>query len=148
MISSGSTMLTNMEVAAMDRNNKWLPFWLWAVVLVQIVLVLVFSVGAALSPSDFISATAELNYLTQLYISRNVTLALGLMVALLMRSHQAIMVLLMVRVLTDVADIIAVYVFNVEAIKDSVPMVVFLLIVPAVIAIGYLYQRINPQSKG
>ncbi len=132
----------------MDRNNKWLPFWLWAVVLVQIVLVLVFSVGAALSPSDFISATAELNYLTQLYISRNVTLALGLMVALLMRSHQAIMVLLMVRVLTDVADIIAVYVFNVEAIKDSVPMVVFLLIVPAVIAIGYLYQRINPQSKG
>lgn len=32
---------------------------------------------------------------------------------------------------------------NVEVIKASVPMVIVLLIVPALVAIGYLWKRIN-----
>ena len=126
-----------------NQTNKFLPIWLWAIVLIQIFLVLFFSAGTAMNPGDFIPGVSELNYVTQLYITRNVTVALGIIVALLLKSHKALLVLLIVRVLTDVSDVITVYVLNVEVIKESVPMVVVLLIIPALLAIGSLWKRIN-----
>ena len=115
----------------------------WGIALVQIALVLFFSAGTAASPGDFIPGASELDYVTQLYITRNVTVALGIIVALLLRSHQALLVALIVRLLTDISDVVTVYVLNVEVIKESVPMVVVLLIIPALAAIGYLWKRIN-----
>jgi hypothetical protein len=96
-----------------------------------------------MNPGDFIPDVSELNYVTQLYITRNVTVALGIVVALLLRSHKALLVVLIVRLLTDISDVITVYALNVEVIKESVPMVVVLLIIPALVAIGYLWKRIN-----
>jgi hypothetical protein len=87
-----------------------------------------------------------LNYITQLYITRNVTVVLGIIVALFLRSHQALLVILIVRFLTDLSDAITVYALNVEVIKSSVPMVVALLIIPALVAIGYLWKRINQEG--
>lgn len=124
-----------------DQPNKFLPIWVWIVVLVQILLVLFFSVGTALSPSDFIPDVSKLTYVTQLYITRNVTVAIGMIVALLLKSHKGLLTVLVVRVLTDVADVITVYSLDVDEIKSSVPMVVILLIVPASLAIGYLWKR-------
>lgn len=124
-----------------DQSNKFLPIWVWIVALVQILLVLFFSVGTALSPADFIPDVAELTYVTQLYITRNVTIAVGMIVALLLKSHKGLLTVLVVRVLTDVADVITVYVLDVDEIKSSVPMVVILLIIPASLAIAYLWRR-------
>ena len=126
-----------------DQPGKFLPVWVWLIVLVQIVLVLFFSVGTAMSPADFIPGVSELNYVTQLYITRNVTVAIGLIVALLLKSHKGLLAVLVVRFLTDLSDVITVYALNVEVIKSSVPMVVVLLIVPALVAIGYLWKRID-----
>ena len=126
-----------------DQSSKFLPLWVWAIVLLQIFLVLFFSVGTAMNPGDFIPGISELNYVTQLYITRNVTVALGIIIALLLRSHKALIALLSVRLLTDISDVITVYALNVEIIKSSVPMVVILLIVPALLAIGYLLKRNN-----
>lgn len=129
-----------------DKTNKFLPIWVWVIALIQIFLVLFFSAGTAMNPGDFIPGVSELNYVTQLYITRNVTIALGIIVALLLRSHKALLVVLTVRLLTDVSDVITVYALNVEVIKESVPMVIILLIIPALVAIGYLWKRINQQS--
>jgi len=129
-----------------DQMNKFLPIWVWAIVLIQIILVLFFSISTAMSPADFIPDVSELNYVTQLYITRNVTVALGLIVALLFKSHKALLVILMVRFLTDISDAITVYALNVEVIKASVPMVVILLIIPALVAIGYLWKRSNQEG--
>ena len=126
-----------------DQVSKFLPIWVWVIVVIQLALVLFFSAGTAMNPGDFIPDVTELNYVTQLYITRNVTVALGLIVALFLRSHQALLAVLMVRVLTDISDVITVYALNVEVIKESVPMVVALLIIPALIAIGYLLKRIK-----
>lgn len=129
-----------------DKNNqtrKFLPVWVWVIVLIQIFLVLFFSAGTAMSPGDFIPDVSELNYVTQLYITRNITVALGIIIALFLRSHKALLVLLTVRLLTDVTDVITVYALNVEVIKSSVPMVFALLIIPALLAIGYLWKRDN-----
>ena len=124
-----------------DKVDRFLPIWVWVIVLVQIFLVLFFSVGTAMSPGDFIPNVSELNYVTQLYITRNITVALGLIVALLLRSHRALLTLLIVRLLTDISDVITVYALDVEVIKESVPMVAVLLIVPAFVAVVYLFKR-------
>ena len=124
-----------------DQTAQFLPIWVWIVVVVQIVLVLFFSVGTALNPAEFIPNVSELNYVTQLYITRNVTVAIGLIVVLLLRSYKGLLAVLAVRALTDIADVITVYALNVEAIKSSVPMVVVLLIIPAILAITYLWKR-------
>ena len=126
-----------------ETSVKFLPIWVWVVVLIQVFLVLFFSVGTAMSPGDFIPNVSELNYVTQLYITRNITVALGLIVALLLRSHRALLTLLIMRLLTDISDVMTVYALDVEVIKESVPMVVVLLIVPAFVAVVYLLKRIK-----
>jgi len=126
-----------------EKSDKFLPVWVWVIVLIQVFLVLFFSVGTAMSPGDFIPNVSGLNYVTQLYITRNITVALGLIVALLLRSHRALLTLLIVRLLTDISDVATVYALDVEVIKESVPMVAVLLIVPAFVAIVYLLKRIK-----
>ena len=114
-----------------NQTNKFLPIWVWVIVLLQIFLVLFFSVGTAMNPGDFIPDVTELNYVTQLYITRNVTVALGIIIALLLKSHKSLLLILTVRLLTDISDVVTVYTLNIEIIKESVPMVVVLLIIPA-----------------
>ena len=126
-----------------ETSVKFLPVWVWVIVLIQVFLVLFFSVGTAMSPGDFIPNVSELNYVTQLYITRNITVALGIVVALVLRSHRALLTLLVVRLLTDISDVMIVYALDVEVIKESVPMVVVLLIVPAFVAVVYLLKRIR-----
>ena len=126
-----------------DQVDKFLPVWVWLIVLTQILLVFFFSVGTAINPAKFIPEVAELNYVTQLYITRNVTVVLGITIALLLKSHKALFIILVVRLLTDISDVVTVYALNVEITKSSVPMVVILLIVPALLAIGYLWKRIS-----
>ncbi|MGB5276705.1 MAG: hypothetical protein WBO73_09195 [Gammaproteobacteria bacterium] len=126
-----------------NNTSKFLPIWVWIIALLQIFLVLFFSAGTATNPADFIPDVTELNYVTQLYITRNVTVALGIIVALIIKSHKALLLILTVRLLTDISDVITVYAFNVEVIKESVPMVLVLLIIPGLVAIGYLWKRIN-----
>ncbi len=126
-----------------DQSNKFLPVWVWLIALLQIFLVLFFSVGTALNPSQFIPDVTELNYVTQLYITRNVTVAIGIIIALLLKSHKALLLIFAVRLLTDISDVITVYLLDVEVIKSSVPMVIVLLIVPAMLTIGYLWGRVK-----
>ena len=129
-----------------DQTKKFLPIWVWAVVMIQIALVLLFSVGTAINPGDFIPNVTELNYVTQLYITRNITVALGVIIALLLKSHKALFVMLIVRVLTDISDVITVYALNVEVIKSSVPMVLVLLIIPALLAVMYLWKVVKNEQ--
>jgi len=130
-----------------ENTKNFLPIWVWIIALIQIGLVLFFSVGTAMNPGNFIPGVSELDYVTQLYITRNVTVALGIIIALLLKSHKALLVILIVRALTDLSDVITVYALNVEVIKSSVPMVAVLLIIPALLAIGYLWKRINQETK-
>ena len=131
----------------MNRKTKFLPVWVWVIAMMQILLVLFFSIGTALNPSEFIPDVSELNYVTQLYITRNITVALGIVVALLLQSHKALLIALIIRLLTDLSDVSTVYALNVEVIKSSVPMVVVLLIIPAIAAIGYLWRHIRTQDE-
>jgi len=126
-----------------EQSTTFLPIWIWIIALLHVILVLFFSAGTFMDPASFIPGATELDYATQLYITRNVTVALAITVALLFKSYKALFILLLIRVVTDISDVITVYVFNVEVIKESVPMVVVLLIIPALVALGYLWKRIK-----
>lgn len=130
-----------------DQTTRFLPIWVWVIALVQVFLVLFFAVGTAMNPGGFIPDVTELNYVTQLYLTRNITVVVGLVIALLIKSHKALFAMLAVRVLTDISDVITVYAMNVEVIKESVPMVVIILIVPALLALGYLAKRISQTAN-
>jgi len=131
----------------MENKKKFLPTWVWVIALIEIVLVLFFSVGTAMNPGDFIPGVTELDYVTQLYITRNVTAVLGLIIALLLRSRKALFVMLIVRMVTDFSDVITVYAFNAEIIKSSVPMVVGILIIIPLFAIIYLWKQIQKENS-
>ena len=124
-----------------NQTIKFLPIWVWIITLIQILLVLFFSAGTAMNPAAFIPNAL------QLYITRNVTVVLGIIVALILRSHKALFLILTIRVLTDISDVITVYALNVDMIKPSVPMVVILLIIPALLSLGYLFKRIKQDNK-
>ena len=141
--SSPTTFIHPPMSSSAETKTKFLPIWVWVIALLQIILVLFFSIGTALNPGDFIPDVSELNYVTQLYITRNVTVAIGIIVALLLKSHKALLLVLLIRVVTDISDVVTVYAMNVETIKSSVPMVVVLLIVPAIAAIGYLWKPVK-----
>ncbi len=130
-----------------DQTKNFLSIWVWIIVLIQIFLVLFFAAGTIMNPGNFIPGISELDYVTQLYITRNVTVVLGIVVALFLKSHKALFAMLIVRLLTDLSDVITVYAFNVEIVKSSVPMVVVILIIPALLALGYLWKRMNQESK-
>lgn len=130
-----------------DQTKNFLSIWVWIIVLIQIFLVLFFAAGTIMNPGNFIPGVSELDYVTQLYITRNVTVVLGIVVALFLKSHKALFAMLIVRLLTDLSDVITVYAFNVEIVKSSVPMVVIILIIPALLALGYLWKRMNQESK-
>jgi hypothetical protein len=100
-----------------------------------------------MNPEYFIPGISDPNYVTQLYVSRNVTVVVGLIAALSLRSHKALFAVLIVSILTDISDVVAVYAFNVEVIKSSVPMVMIVLIVPELLALGHLFQRIRREGR-
>lgn len=127
----------------MKDNNNFLPIWVWIISHLQIGLVRFFSIGTAMNPAQFISDVIELNYVTQLYVTRNITVALGIITALLLRSHKALLLIFVIRLLTDLTDVITVYVLDVAVIKESVPMVFVLLIIPALVTIRYLWERVK-----
>lgn len=129
-----------------EQTTKFLPIWVWIIAIIHVVLVLFFSAGTFMDPAAFIPKATELDYVTQLYITRNVTVALAIIVALLFRSHKVLFTLLLIRIVTDISDVITVYALNAEVIKESVPMVVVILIIPALVALRYLWKRIKQED--
>ncbi|MEM9143239.1 MAG: hypothetical protein AAGA86_09640 [Bacteroidota bacterium] len=125
------------------RSLPFLPKWLWAIVFVQVILVSFFALATAWEPANFLPGTERLEYVTMLYVTRNLTVVIGLVLAVLWRSHKALLVVLTIRVITDIADAASVFVFHVAEIKSSVPMVIGILILPALIGVGYLWKRIR-----
>ncbi len=64
----------------MNQTKKFLPIWVWVIALIQIILVLFFSYGTAMNPAGFIPDVSELNYVTPLYITRNIMVVVGMVI--------------------------------------------------------------------
>ncbi|MEM8925165.1 MAG: hypothetical protein AAGD35_16800 [Actinomycetota bacterium] len=113
-----------------SQDVSYLPRWLWAVVAIEIVVPTFFGIASIVDPSIWDAET--LGTLGQLYVTRNLAMAFGVLLAALLRSRAALLVAIAARYATDFVDIVAGFVRGPES--DVVPILVvsavLLLVVP------------------
>lgn len=121
-----------------DANtSRFIPIWLWVVVALQVVIVSGFALMTLFNPPP------DFDYTTNAYITRNLTAVLAVILAALFRSHVALFVALAARCATDIVDAITVFTMNATYLTSAVPMVVALLIIPALIAMLHLWKQMK-----
>ena len=77
------------------------------------------------------------------YVTRNLTAVLAVILAVWLRSREALFVALAARLVTDIVDATTVYTMDATHLESVVPMVVVLLILPALVGMVYLWRRIK-----
>ena len=119
--------------------GQFLPKWFWIIIALQIVIVSFFALSTLFNPPP------DFNYTTMAYITRNLTAVLAVILAVWLRSHEALFAALAARCVTDIIDATTVYTMNAEYLKAAVPMVAALLIAPAMVGMIYLWKQIRSQ---
>ena len=130
-----------MTYAARDHPFR-LPIWMWAIVAIEVIVPSYFAVASLLDPT--IWGEARLGTYGELYVIRNLAMALGVAVAALVRrSYAALLATIAARYVTDLVDIIAGFVRGPDA-ETIVLLVIFafvLLVVPA-FGLRWLARRV------
>ena len=125
-------------------SGGFLPWWVWIIVAIEAAVPTIFGVATWLDPGTYIDGAQSVTYEILLYITRNLTTALGIVLAVLLRSHVAIFILIIVRMTTDAADM-----FNAtlngagESVVQTIPVLVVVLIVLPLFALRHLWGRIQ-----
>ena len=117
--------------------EQFLPKWLWIIVGLQVVIVSGFALAALFDPPP------DFNYTTMAYVTRNLAAVLVVVVAVFLRSHAALFAGLAGRCVTDIVDATTVFTMKATALESVVPMVVALLILPALAGLVYLWKRMK-----
>ena len=116
-------------------SGNFLPKWFWIIIGLQVVIVSFFALSTLFDPPP------DFDYTTMAYITRNMTSVLAVILAVLLRSHAALLIALAARCVTDIVDATTVFTMNATYLNSVVPMVVVLLIIPALIGIAYLWKH-------
>ena len=131
-----------------DGDTGFLPWWVWTMVGIEAIVPTIFGIATWLDPGTYIAGADSANYAIVLYITRNLTTALGIVLAVLLRSYKAIFILIIVRMTTDVADMVnATLNGGGEDVVRTIPVLIVVLIVLPLFALRHLWGRIGLQSK-
>ncbi len=117
--------------------GQFLPKWFWIIIGLQVVIVSFFALSTLFNPPP------DFNYTTMAYITRNLTAVLAIILAVWLRSRTALLVALVARCVTDIVDATTVFTMNATYLNSVVPMVIALLIIPAIIGIVYLLKQMQ-----
>ncbi len=123
--------------SAKTSPGPFLPKWFWIIILLQVVIVSFFALSTLFDPPP------DFNYTTMAYVTRNLTAVLAVLLAVWLRSHKALFAALAARLVTDIVDATTVYTMDATYLESAVPMVVALLILPALAGLVYLWKRIQ-----
>ena len=124
--------------------NEFLPWWVWIIVVMEAAVPTIFGIATWVDPATYIEGAGGVTYEILLYITRNLTTALGILLALLLRSHAAIFILIIVRMVTDASDMINATLNGAgDNIVQSIPILFVLLIVLPLFALAHLWGRIR-----
>ncbi|MEM1086978.1 MAG: hypothetical protein AAGH90_04560 [Pseudomonadota bacterium] len=86
-------------------TRTFIPWWIWIVIAIEVSVPTYFGIATIFDPS--IWGEDHFGAIGQLYVTRNFTMVLALVVALILRSRVALFVALLARYLTDFVDITA-----------------------------------------
>jgi hypothetical protein len=131
-----------------NSSRGFLPWWVWVVVAMEIAVPTAFGVATWRDPAAYIAGADDVTYTILLYVTRNLTTALGLLLAVLLRSHTAIFILIIVRMATDAADMINASVNGAgSSVVESIPYLFVLLIVVPFLAQIWLWKHIRAHAS-
>ncbi len=126
------------------KTGQFLPRWFWIIIVLQIVIVSFFALSTLFNPPP------DFNYTTMAYVTRNLTAVLVIILAIGLQSRTTLFAALAARCVTDIVDAVTVFTMDATYLKSAVPMVIVLLIIPALIGLVYLWKEIRaerPQSS-
>ncbi|MFK7841499.1 MAG: hypothetical protein AB8B54_04470 [Sphingorhabdus sp.] len=127
-----------------ERSRGFLPWWVWIIVAIEAGVPAIFGLATWIDPATYIEGATGTSYEIMLYITRNLTTALGIILAVLLRSHVAIFILIIVRMSTDIADMVnATTNGGGESIVQTIPFLFVVLVVLPMFALRHLWGRIN-----
>ena len=129
-------------------NNKgfsgFLPWWVWLIVAIEAGVPTIFGLATWLDPAAFIEGAQGVSYEIMLYITRNLTTSLGIVLAILLRSHIAIFILIIVRMTTDMTDMVNASINGGgESVVQTIPFLIVLLVILPLFALRHLWGRIK-----
>lgn len=121
-------------------ETKFLPWWIWAVVAIEVLIPTYFGIATIFDPS--IWGEESFGAIGQLYVTRNFTMVLAILVSIALRSRVALFVAVLARYLTDFVDIAA----GILRGPDSETLIVLLgfgalLLGPPLLALLWLFRR-------
>lgn len=121
-----------------------LPWWVWAIVIIEAAVPTIFGIATWMNPAGYIEGAQGVSYEIMLYITRNLTTALGIVLAVLLRSHVAIFILIIVRMTTDMTDMLnATFNGGGESVVQTIPFLIVLLVILPLLALRHLWGRIK-----
>lgn len=116
-------------------SGQFLPKWFWIIIGLQVVIVSFFALSTLFNPPP------DFTYTTMAYVTRNLAAVFAVILAVWLRSHTALLVTLSARCVTDMVDATTVFTMNATYLYSVVPMVVVLLIIPAMVGIAFLWKH-------
>jgi len=122
-------------------DSRFLPLWMWGAVAIEIIVPSFFAIATLFDPS--IWGEVQLGAFGELYVIRNLTMALGVaLAAFWLKSHVALIATIAARFATDLSDIVSGFLKGPDA-ETTTMLVIFtvvLLVIPA-LALRWLIAR-------
>ena len=130
--------------------KKPLPYWLIAVVIIEMLPMFVFPFIAMFVPSAVpgLSGGEKFAFAASIYSARNLAVGIALLVALLLKNHAMLFILILVRLITDLLDYpTLLFLGDVSNVYRLTGIFVFLFYIPALFALGYLWRQISRSGE-
>ena len=127
-----------------EGSGGFLPWWVWIIVAIEAGVPAIFGLATWADPATYIEGAKGVSYEILLYITRNLTTALGIVLAILLRSHVALFILIIVRMTTDIADMVNATTNGAgESVVQTIPFLIVILVVLPLFALRHLWSRIK-----
>ena len=126
--------------------KKPLPYWLIAVVIIEMLPMFVFPFIAMLVPSAVpgLSGGEKFAFAASIYSARNLAVGIALLVALLLKNHAMLFILIPGRLITDLLDYpTLLFLGDVSNVYRLTGIFVFFFYIPALFALAYLWRQIS-----
>jgi hypothetical protein len=126
--------------------KKALPVWLVVVVIIETLPMFVFPFLAMFVPSAVpgLSGGEKFAFAASIYSARNLAVGTALLVALWLKNHEMLFILILVRLITDLIDYpTLLFLGDVSNVYLLTAIFVFLYYIPALFALGYLWRQIS-----
>ncbi len=125
-----------------------IPIWLWVVIALE-TLPMFFGPYMALTRPAFIGGpeAETVTYAAYLYSARNLAVGFAFLVASYLRSAPMLLILIVVRLFTDVIDLPTLLTFGLARSPGRlIGIFVFLYYIPALFALRYLWGRVKDET--